>query len=795
MDRLSFDIHNLVNQRFLRRQLVREMGEELLYGSEKSEGEWLRVFTEYFDKFCRHSIGGTSIDSRYEKLKKEDPEMAGYFTEILLSHPEGISLLSDEKKLRMTFAECKKRIQPNQEIMEKILKKYKKELTKGDEAGLRMFLQSKILFFESKAFQEMPEVVQELLFERILSGADDAALAQEVEWLNQMIQRIARIDFTTVEQRRTQRNAEGGDSISTLMAEKHLPKHTAAELLMFLYINHRGEEMTGQQIVQAFQSLGERHLLMNELLDEHTALLMQEEDKIRESNSPVDPTKMLRRLEAENPEHLAEWRKITEAMAVGIYTMQETEFEELLSCQADYLKASIEADQIFEEQIAAQIQDKEERRLLKIGLREYFHADILKGWARLDKDTLRSGTQRMLKDEKYLHYLKNSDSLTGSVSNTSLTDQERTLHTTANRGDLEAFLAEKKNKKFRIAYNRLNLEQRQVFALSVLQTDRVSGEDVLSSMRYIHSDELEKARRMGIEGQLHRYMSHEDFQPVIPYDQVLDILKRADGTMDEAAFEKAMEQAQAHIRRYQDQIPRDFARLADGAASIQEAARLSRKKNEPAHGRQVPQPVKTLQELRERILELDDLAPETMLLKRRLEKASNYELRIIAAALEDRTLLDRTTRITQRGRKEVVNPEKREALKSRLLGDTDRTRGAELNERSLTRALTTLMSYQLRDDVDLTGRELSKKDFAKKVLSRETLIDWALFQQAMDFADEVLTEELLRSKELQDLEKEIAITEEAEQQVEEETQELTEEEQQQRAEEIELQHQMQERRI
>lgn len=772
-----------------KRQLVQSMGHDILHGAEKTQEEWISRFQAYFDAFCRHSVGGASIDDRMKKLQQKDPELASYFTEILVTHRKGISLLADEERLEKVLATCKKHIRRNTRTLNAMLERRKDEWSSGDVVGIRMFLQSKILFthseeFEQKlpawikefrnrqrgteaifsqaeetlnaraavlvdiedhknagiqadqadreqmqklreqmhtigspllaawgvkkaptekqkqrakmkllAYQEMPQEVQDLLFERILSGADEETVQAEAGWLHNV--------YTY---------------IRTSNSVRSLQSDALNELMMYLYVHHRGKALSEEQIAAAFQTLAERHVLMGQLLEEKL-------------------------------EVTEERRNVKEAMAIGMYTMQGDAFADLVSRQAEYLKASEQADEIFNVLLEEHIQNADERMLLKIGLKEYFHAELFKGRTNMDWTALEQQTKKMLLDETYRQYLKNSDSLLGSVSNTSLKEEEHTQHTVMNREGLEAFLSEKRNAEYRKAYNQLNVEQRQLFALCVLQKD--AEEEALPSMRYIQSDELEKARQAGIVGQIHSYVSLQDFQPQIPYNEVLAILKGKNGRMNADAFEKAMERTEAYIRKHQDNMPKDWKRLADGAASIQEAVRLA-KEGEPAHGREVPAPVTTLEELKQRILELDDGNEQAAVWKEKIQQCSDYKLRLVALALEDRTQLDVTTRMKQ-NEQEVANPEQRETLKIRILGSTEDAERVILNSRSLSRAMTSLLSYQLRDDVDLSGRHLQKTDFAEGALLRETTADWTLLERALAFAEEVLQEEKERSEALKDL--------------------------------------------
>lgn len=838
------------------RELVRELGQRILYGPERDLDGWMEEFNRFFDQYSRHTVGGASVEARYQKLREKDPEMANYLTEMILHDPQGISLLEDEEKWNAALKSCKKRVAPNTKSLKKYLSSMKKtgwKPTKAEQVSLDMFLRHHILFSEPDVFQESlsgwvqdflklrresiaqmnrsivvmgrraevlrdverrrsegmredrrdleelhalrgqlraagspllaalgvrkapsekqitearytlweyrerPQRVKEILFERILSGVDSETLHREAAWLTALNKRIFSIPFYATEGERERFHAmkrvfeQMGVSWRT-PDHVELSDRVQSEFLLYLYLHHRGENLTEEQLLEAFQSLGERHVLMGELLEQKNAAELDRHVNLYGAHTHTGQTAWNRdslgqmaRLD-ESPLE-AERRNITEAMAIGMYTMEDSAFREAVAHHADYLQAAESAEKVFDPILKELVENGDERRQLRVGLQEYFHADLLGGSAGVDLSELRSRVRDMLQDPDYRQILRSSGSLLGSVSDTSLSGREKTAHMVASRETLEEFLAEKNNRKYCREYNALNIQQRQVFALSVLQSDRIGGATPLPSVTYVRSDDLAQSRMLFVAGQLETYASHGDFQPEIPYDRVMEVLRRSNGKMDAQAFESAMRLTRAMIRRYQEKIPRDWSRLSDGAYLIREARRLARKK-EAAAGQGEQPPVTSLAELRERILAQDPGAAGTDAIKERLAALDDHTFRIVAAALEDRTVLDPTTRTAEENgeaqRTEYVNEQKRAGLMARFLGQQEEPSALRMHSTRLTRAMNGLMSHQLRDDVDLTGRALTRSDFAPKALSRGTAADWALLERAMDFADEVLREDLRR---------------------------------------------------
>ena len=82
---------------------------------------------------------------------------------------------------------------------------------------------------------------------------------------------------------------------------------------------------------------------------------------------------------------------------------------------------------------------------------------------------------------------------------------------------------------------------------------------------------------------------------------------------------------------------------------------------------------------------------------------------------------------------EYVNVKQREMAKERLLEGKEALR---LYTQDFTRAMITLLSYQLRDDVELGDRRLRKDDYAPKALERKTKTDWELLKRAIELVKE-----------------------------------------------------------
>ncbi|MBO5246538.1 MAG: hypothetical protein J6B28_04675 [Eubacterium sp.] len=788
-----------------KKQLVSALGKEILYGEERSRSEWVQLFDEYFDRFCRHEIKGVSIKQRHEKLIKENPKQASYFTEILLGHREGLQLMLDEKRLQGILKYCAVNIENNEALLRTFLAG-KTELSEGDRVGFEMYLRAEIPYTEKEEFQnclndryrkflqlkqetlqqteqsvavmserermlrdvaehkhagieedgeenlklekireemraagspllaalgvkkapsarmvknakktleeygKLPKNVADCLFERILSGAKKEVLDADVQWLqnaNSYIERFKLEDLTQT-------------------------SHINAELLMFLFINYRGQEITSDLAWEGYLKLGERHAMVNGLMDRNMSLAL----KYRPTSWNILPG--VQELQSntstfvlkENSLFAAEHRAVMEAMAVGIYTMKEDAFASLVSKKKTYFETAAEVDKIFAEVIDAYTESAEEKKAVYIGLHEYFHADIVKGREYLDAEALRTKAEEILKDENYRRALLSGGEMEHS-SYDDLSEQETTLHTTENRKTLERFLAKPENLEFREAYQRLDVEQRKVFALAVLQGDQ---SDVLPSAYYVCDKDLMEGRRQVTEMQLEMYAAHEHFQPQIAYERVMDILRQANGQMNKIAFKNAMKLTESYIQKHQEKIARDWSLLADGEHSIESVNRIF-EVSHPERRKSLPEEVSTLDLLKSQIQAQDTESEEAQVQKERLEQLDAYGLQLLAEVLQDRTMLDVSTRFRKKDEAaQFANADKRERFKEFLQAGNP---GERLYTIDLTNALTTLMSFQMRDDVEL-HHQLSEADFAPEALKRKTNIDWTLLKHAIDFVQEIL---------------------------------------------------------
>ena len=742
-------------------QVLDELGAEMI-STEKEATEWKRLYYDCYARFCTHTLKGTNIDKTFRKVMEEDVELGSFLTALILDHREGLSLLADETELREQLKACKARAKVNGEMLDAFMQK--KELSPIEQVGFRMYLQDKIPFQEAGNFeqgleqwmQEFKELSEEneketdwtqrVMSERATMMLDVETHRENGRMADQKTRAMLRYaptkmrgtgspvlaslkvsvkpDFKQIEAAR-KKVGEYGDlsggvqdcllefilsgkigvekelawlkRTDAMVAQLGLEEQGAADLLTYLYTRYRGKDLTQDQVQYGYESLLNRRKSLYKLSDQS---LGREEER----------------------------KTVQEALAAGVYLLNEEQFHPLAEGQLAYFEAAALADNLFAEEMekySDQYQTPQERQAIHVALEEYFHEDILKGQKYFEehRGSIAQQTRKMLSDPFYAAHLLSGGRME-SVGNDTLTGQEKKLHTMESRETFEQFLGEKKNEAFRKKYNELDRRQRQVFALCVLQTGSINE---LPSAQRVRSDELQRSIQTNAQNDLNNYMSRQEFNPEISYNRVMDELCKADGSIDGGLFDAAMKQTRDCIRQHQNNRVKDYERLSDGAQSIREASRLAGEKD----ARQTAQPVFDLKAMKQWILEQDEKQGAKQ--KERLKQMDDYQMQLLGTVLQDRTILDYTTRELGKGeRAEFVNEEKRAAMDRQIRGN-----GPErLYTANLTRAMNTLLSYQLRDDVELGHRRLSKEDFAPKALERKTQVDWALLQRAIEFVDQ-----------------------------------------------------------
>ena len=764
---------------------------------------WKTEVESYYRAYCTYEIKGTSIDSRYRKLSESNKTLAPYLMQIIFADTEGISMLlsSNEAQLDSKLKVFEKHIAENSVSLDNFLRELQDTKTLGLRTGFILYLQTKIPFMEGAEFQsnlskwwkdfqeldastqeetkksvqvlkkraqtmldieskkqrgieadlttqtflnelqnqkkcapspvllmlghnqmlnekevadkkeeiykiynEQPAIIQDILLESSLLGTDLEQLAQEEAWLSTAYEKILNTAF-----------AMGGDSI-------HIDGDAAKELLMVAFAKWKTSRTTStddkgtvpvviaeDMLQTTFRTLADGHRLLQELSD----------------------------LNIQDAGLLMERDHLVETLAAGMYRMSKEEFENFILKRTSYIKASSLALTVFREETA---DFGSEQASLCSGLREYFHEDLLKGEGELNLPTLRKQTKSLLKSKHIRQFLENSNSLMGKISSTDEIKVTSVHHTLEQKHDLESYLSSLPDNTAFQRYSQLDLAQRQIFAMAL----GAPGQEELCipNARFMKNEKSINAVRIQMQEQLQRYIHHNTFTPVVDYTSALLQLKNPDGTINESAFLRAMDFTNVVTAQRLQNIPIDWERMGDGASVYEAAKRLT---GQTADSKQLA--VTSMEEFIQKISTADEESSRARSLKKELQTLSQHQMQLLVHGLTDRTILDRTTKITAKDRAKGVlhsyaNSEKRAEMMEIFIHEPNVVAQNGLSSQELSAAMASLMSYQLRDDIMLTGRNLHENDFAVGALERKTVIDWNLLSEALAFVHEVEQETL-----------------------------------------------------
>lgn len=410
----------------------------------------------------------------------------------------------------------------------------------------------------------------------------------------------------------------------------------------------------------------------------------------------------------------------TEAcLNMGLYTMEDKAFQELCENRKHYFASAERACRVIQSETAKVKKQGGYQWLegsMEAGLREYFRLEILSGIGAAEEAKFQEQVRDCLSREEWHSAIADSGTGLGSISFDDLKPEER-QGTAVDRKKLEVLIAGCGKKKVLEQYNALDLEQRQLFARVLTLPGEFSAGEKLAGSRIAH--------RM------------DETNGGISYAAAIEKLSLPDGSFNEDVFAQAMEFTQLCMEQQRQRRPKDWARMNDGITSLGRVLLMTEDETKKAAltglmKQQVNSPEHFL-ELLKAFAQKD--GQKKMLAE--LEKMDANRAKLLITLLQRRSVLDHSTAETRqmlhyadaRGRAELLEQlkgEEREGLLREAAGSA-----------ASTQAFRSLCSYQLRDDVDLTGRFLEKADFAKKALKQETMLDWTLFQQALSVEEEL----------------------------------------------------------
>ena len=337
-------------------------------------------------------------------------------------------------------------------------------------------------------------------------------------------------------------------------------------------------------------------------------------------------------------------------------------------------------------------------------------------------------------------------------------------------------------------YDALSVEEKQLFAIGLMYLDKSAiGLGTEGTMALTESMAQKNKKRDDIHAEIQKFIRGEKYNFNINYRDALNKLidygissiGTSDYKMSETAYEKAMQFTKGVMAQKNAYGEKDEERLSDSYASVFAGYTKFGKKQltniDALRGRTL-----TVDDIKKNLIEYatkDKLSKAAVFQKAlkatkskfyllpgvifpqigaveqsaawnnrlskiisRFNSMSDGDLKIFVRILQDRTAVD-VSCIQTEGSPLHADQEKRNALLEALSGDPDTS--AEVLEgfddsESCFKALTTALSFQLRDDKNFAGKELTKDCFEKKSFNRNTMVDWDLIERAFEFFDEIM---------------------------------------------------------
>ena len=404
------------------------------------------------------------------------------------------------------------------------------------------------------------------------------------------------------------------------------------------------------------------------------------------------------------------------------------------------------------------------------GLSQYLRADIIKNRAdEPDAEAIKAKIKAVMDDRYLRSAVSNTDVAVSSVDfyeknsypgSVKLRDFERKIRDMAAEQGEEDLIAE---------YNSLSVEQRQMFAVALYS----ARQEETGSQRVIYGVKEDELK--AIRGKFKDYIKGKEVEFEADYGKSLrKLISKTAATkehMSVTMFKEALNFVKKVEQKKEELRPKEWDRIDDAKTSIETArngllAESSIKDNKlidspPAN---INDFVKTLGQIAK-----DDIARQkgrgffTKLgegfgarrwakglsidnLMESLNSLKPYQMRMLVYVLQNRSALD----FSSSGKDEeskmytYANKKRRFALIEELtdesknmyaLSDAD-------SEEMVSKAMLSLLSYQIKDHEALTEDRLTADDYAEGALSRYELLDWKLLYHALDLVNEIDTERL-----------------------------------------------------
>lgn len=774
------------------KQAVLEYGPAMIMGSIPKAG-WKDTFSKYYARISDYVIGKHSISSTFRDIVNQQEDLAPYLISILLDQKYGSMLLANRTEWKRVSAEYGVRIRANEASL-------KKAVGDGnDYASIERFLLSSIAMEPDEEFSaKLPERLEAYRrqteetrrdterAERVLESQRSILLQVEMkkqkgkeadekdrgilqsmkhgrECLTPVLMTYQKDGqpapgVAAVQKAKKQVEAALGDQmeqmprvLTDLLTERVLAGDSnmkkaqiqeEADRLARIYERISSEEFGrkhGRMSAQMLESF------FTYLYCQEKQPLQSDEDARIEGGflsfaAAQNMLSEVRALAVKGQVASKEKEELLQAVQVAVYSMPEEQLREFVSRRSRYVVRMDQIEPLCEEAAKAYSEKPAQQQALTLGLLAYFREDLMDEKTRSTEE-FSAEIATLLQDEKARLYLSQTEGqLFGSMGSDDLTAEEQLTDTFLTRKQFEEALGELLTKDAKQKYNALNMQQRKVFALALNVPGMHTAVSELRGYQLFRQEADERGELAAINGQVQRYIHHDQFEPQIDYAKALERLKEADQQLNTHVFEEAILFTQMVENSRQEQYEPDYTRLRD-AKSLIEAANSAAPPEALAKTQKASELIPSIENFFEQLAQLD--GEQEQKLKKRLQTMQSNKTAAwrLVQILQDRTVIDYSTTVGVWGRANgevtpFVNEGKRMAMLERA------EKGTDINEGSLTsvhlqQAMNTLFSYQLRNDIPMVRNVLTSRDFADGALKRKTVVDWKLLERALDLVDEM----------------------------------------------------------
>ncbi|MBR4767626.1 MAG: hypothetical protein IK088_01485, partial [Lachnospiraceae bacterium] len=333
-------------------------------------------------------------------------------------------------------------------------------------------------------------------------------------------------------------------------------------------------------------------------------------------------------------------------------------------------------------------------------------------------------------------------------------------------------------------YEKLDEDQKKIFAVALMLMDKGSiGMDTAGTSALLTPQASKKKETSKIEEELGKYVAGKPWHIDVDYKEAFNKLVNYGETkafyieaytLSKSAYDRALQFAQAITAKKLAFGEKDTLRMNDGVSSIN-AAYTKYGKKQQQELEKYRDTLFTTDDVRNTLLSYAEadtdtyreiakkvalagisykrrmatLLDEGIRFKRRMDritkrfrKMDNSELQMFVRIMQERSLIDRTMipKTAEGEGPDYADQQKRNALLEALSADpvtrSEVLRGFDDND-SCHKALVSALSFQLRDDINFKGKDLTKDHFEKRSFNRTTMVDWELVERAFDLIDEV----------------------------------------------------------